>query len=188
MISAAECWQSILIGYAVTASGTCVPTEQDHRERPTKVAQTFFVLDVDTGQPVCFTTGTSARRAATAAEELLKLAADDPRYQTRSNAGLGRFGTLHQPSFWTESRQDTNFELLVPMPAQPSLLAKLRSVAVGEVSAALGRLCDHETGLHSLRTARLGHSTSTSSVKESGRRTIASTRSSQPAMATRLRS
>ena len=47
---------------------------QDNRERPTKTAQTFFVLDVDTGQPVCFTTGTSARTAAAAAEELLKLA------------------------------------------------------------------------------------------------------------------
>jgi hypothetical protein len=45
----------------------------DERERPAKMAQTFFVLDVDTGQPVCFTTGTSARTAAAAAEELLKL-------------------------------------------------------------------------------------------------------------------
>src|SRR5262245_45367803 len=41
---------------------------------PTKVAQTFFVLDVETGQPVCFTTGTAARSAASAAEELLSLA------------------------------------------------------------------------------------------------------------------
>jgi hypothetical protein len=45
----------------------------DERERPAKMAQTFFVLDIDTGQPVCFTTGTSARTAAAAAEELLKL-------------------------------------------------------------------------------------------------------------------
>src|SRR5262249_40405766 len=47
----------------------------DPAERPTKVAPTFFVLDADTGQPVCFTTGTSARTATTAAKELLELAA-----------------------------------------------------------------------------------------------------------------
>jgi hypothetical protein len=36
----------------------------------------FFALDADTHQPVCFTTGTSARTASSAAEELLRLAAD----------------------------------------------------------------------------------------------------------------
>ena len=35
----------------------------DEAARPTKTAQTFFVLDADTHQPVCFTTGTSARTA-----------------------------------------------------------------------------------------------------------------------------
>ncbi len=48
----------------------------DEAVRPTKIAQTFFVLDADTHQPVCFTTGTSARTASHAAEELLWLAAD----------------------------------------------------------------------------------------------------------------
>ncbi len=48
----------------------------DQALRPTKTAQTFFVLDADTHQPVCFTTGTSARTASNAAEELLGLAAD----------------------------------------------------------------------------------------------------------------
>ena len=52
------------------------PHRRDKDTRSTKVAQTFFVLDVDTGQPLCFTTGTSARTAAAAAEELLRLAAD----------------------------------------------------------------------------------------------------------------
>lgn len=48
------------------------PHRHDSRERAIKTAQTFFVLDVDTSQPVSFTTGTSARTAAAA--ELLKLA------------------------------------------------------------------------------------------------------------------
>jgi hypothetical protein len=42
---------------------------QDDAIRPTKVAQTFFVLGVETGQPLGFTTGTAARTAAAAAEE-----------------------------------------------------------------------------------------------------------------------
>jgi hypothetical protein len=40
-----------------------------------KMAQTFFALDPDTHQPVCFTTATAARTATTAAIELLDLAA-----------------------------------------------------------------------------------------------------------------
>jgi hypothetical protein len=103
------------------------PHREDDRERPTKVAQTFFVLDVDTGQPLCFTTGTSARRAATAAEELLKLAAeilDTKPGQTLVLADSEHFTT----ELLDRVKTGTNFELLVPMPAQPSLLAKLRSL------------------------------------------------------------
>jgi Transposase DDE domain len=93
----------------------------------TKVAQTFFVLDVDTGQPVCFTTGTSGRRAATAAEELLNLAAeilDTKPGQTLVLADSEHFTT----ELLNRVKTGTNFELLVPMPAQPSLLAKLKSL------------------------------------------------------------
>ncbi len=42
-------------------------------DQPTKVAQIFFVLDVDTHQPICLTTGTSARTVAKATPELLEL-------------------------------------------------------------------------------------------------------------------
>jgi hypothetical protein len=42
--------------------------------KPTKMAQTFFLLDADTFQPVCFTIGSSSRRATDAAPELLSLA------------------------------------------------------------------------------------------------------------------
>jgi hypothetical protein len=100
---------------------------QDERERPAKVAQTFFVLDVDTGQPVCFTTGTSARRAATAAGELLKLAADildtKPR-QTLVVADSEHFTV----ELLDQVKTGTNFDLLVPMPYQPALRSKLRAL------------------------------------------------------------
>jgi Transposase DDE domain len=103
------------------------PHRQDDRERPTKVAQTFFVLDVDTSQPVCFTTGTSARTAANAAEELLKLAADvldNEPGQTLIVADSEHFTT----ELLDRVKTETNFDLLVPMPDQPALRAKLEAV------------------------------------------------------------
>ena len=100
----------------------------DRKTRPVKVAQTFFILDTDTHQPVCFTTGTAARTATTAAIELLGLAADilspvpgeslvvaDAEHQT---AELFDHVQLHTP-----------FDLLVPMGNQPSLHKQLRAIS-----------------------------------------------------------
>jgi len=50
-----------------------VRRRKDNDSKPAKMAQTFFCLDVDTKQPVCFTTGTSARTVTQATPELLNL-------------------------------------------------------------------------------------------------------------------
>jgi hypothetical protein len=100
------------------------PHRQDQRERPAKVAQTFFVLDADTGQPVCFTTGTSARTAAAAAGELLELAAEV--LGTESGQTLVLADSEHfTVELLDQVKTGTNFDLLVPMPDQPALRAKL---------------------------------------------------------------
>jgi len=100
---------------------------QDAAERPTKVAQTFFLLDVETGQPVCFTTGTSARTAATAAQELLKLAAEI--LGTEPGQALVLADSEHfTAELLDRVKTETNFDLLVPMPDQPSLRAKLSAL------------------------------------------------------------
>jgi hypothetical protein len=98
---------------------------QDDRERPTKTAQTFFALDVQTGQPIGFTTGTSACTAA--AEDLLSLAGDilDPQ--------AGQALVLADSEHFTielleRVKTQTNFDLLVPMPNRRSLRAKLREL------------------------------------------------------------
>ena len=57
-ISGAGCWPSIPIACAASASGTCDRTARTVSNGPAKMAQTFFVLDADTCQPLCFTTGT----------------------------------------------------------------------------------------------------------------------------------
>jgi Transposase DDE domain len=100
---------------------------QDEAARPTKVAQTFFALDADTSQPVCFTIGTSARTATAAAEELLGLAADI------LDTKLGQTLVLVDAEHFTVELLDkvktqTNFDLLVPMPDQPGLRAKLQEL------------------------------------------------------------
>ncbi len=99
----------------------------DQALRPTKTAQTFFVLDADTHQPVCFTTGTSARTASNAAEELLGLAADI--LGTRSQEALVVADAEHfTVELLDNVKSQTNFELLVPMPDQPSRRKNLQDL------------------------------------------------------------
>jgi Transposase DDE domain len=103
---------------------------QDSRERPRKVAQTFFLLDVETHQPICFTMGTSARTAAAAAVELLETAAEilDP----EPGGALVLADAEH---FTTELldrvKTETAFDLLVPMKDRPELRAKLGALPPG---------------------------------------------------------
>jgi hypothetical protein len=97
------------------------------RQRPGKITQTFFVLDVDTGQPICFTTGTSARTAAAAAEELLELASDilDP----KADGALVLADSEHfTVELLEQVKNGTNFDLLVPMHSRASLRAKLAAL------------------------------------------------------------
>ena len=103
------------------------PHRHDKRERPTKTAQTFFALDVDTGQPICFTTGTSARTAAAAAEELLGLAGDilNPQAgQTLVLADSEHFTT----ELLDRVKTETKLDILVPMPNRRILRAKLSAL------------------------------------------------------------
>jgi hypothetical protein len=100
---------------------------EDPRSRALKMAQTFFALDPDTHQPVCFTTATAARTATTAAIELLDLAAQilapEPG-QTLVMADLE-----HQTAeLINHVRLQTPFDLLVPMKNVQSLQKQLRAI------------------------------------------------------------
>lgn len=94
--------------------------QADASRRPMKASPTFFVLDADTHQPVCFTTATSARSVTTASQELLGLAADilDPEPgQTLVVADAEHF----TPKLVDHIHKQTRFDLLVPMGRQKSL-------------------------------------------------------------------
>lgn len=88
---------------------------RDHTgQRPVKVSPTFFVLDSDTHQPVCFTTATSARTVTAASIELLELAAEilDP----EAGHSLVLADAEHFSSKLLDHlQQETKFDLLVPM-------------------------------------------------------------------------
>jgi Transposase DDE domain len=92
---------------------------------PLKMAQTFFALDGDTGQPLAFTTGTAARTVSQATPELLTLAADilGPRpAPTLVLADAEHFTT----DLIERVHQHTGFDLLVPMALRPAFLERLR--------------------------------------------------------------
>jgi hypothetical protein len=99
----------------------------DEKSRPFKVGQTFWALDPDTKQPVCFTTATSARTATHAAVELLGLAGEilAPKPgEILVMADLEHFSA----DLFDHVRRDTPFELLVPMKNQPPLKKQLAAI------------------------------------------------------------
>ena len=100
---------------------------EESSSRPTKVAQTFFVLDTETGQPVCFTSGTAAHTATTAALELLELAShilDPEPGQVLVVADAEHFTVELLDRVQTQ----TNFDLLVPMTERRHLRAQLAAL------------------------------------------------------------
>jgi hypothetical protein len=100
----------------------------DQKSRPYKVAPTFFVLDADTHQPLCFTTATSARTATSAASELLQLAAEILTPQPGAAVVLAD-GEHFSAELFEEVARHTPFDLLVPMPDGRSLQKQLRALA-----------------------------------------------------------
>lgn len=99
----------------------------NHKSKPLKVAQTFFALDPDTHQPVCFTTATSARTATAAAIELLELAAEILTPKPGQTLVMADLEHLTAELFQHVQRQ-TPFDLLVPMKNTRSLQNQLRAI------------------------------------------------------------
>lgn len=99
---------------------------KDEASRPVKTAQTFFLLDVESEQPVAFLTGTSARTVAQVTPELLTLGADilNPTDQPTVLADCEHFSA----ELLDQVRRDQRFNLLVPMPRQRCLVERLRAI------------------------------------------------------------
>jgi hypothetical protein len=92
-----------------------------------KRAQTFWLLDVDTHQPVCFTTATTSQSVVAATPELLLLASEI--LSPEPGASLVLADAEH---FAGELIDDvhlrTRFELLVPIPNRPAFRRKMAAL------------------------------------------------------------
>jgi Transposase DDE domain len=100
---------------------------KDPSAAPRKVFQTFFAIDADTCQPVCFSTGTASRTVAQATPELLDQAA--------AILGPSAGSTLvlaDAEHFTTEVIEDvhrrTGFDLLVPLVLRSKMIERLRAL------------------------------------------------------------
>ncbi len=158
---------------------------QDEAARPTNIAQTFFVLDADTNQPVCFTTGTSSRTATAAAGELRGLRRRHPRHQTGQTLVLADAEHFTVELF-DKVKTQTNFDLLVPMPISPAS-ARNSANCPPRRSSGVRRVSQRRSCLIPPRTARRDHSINTLSGRASGPRSTTTRHSSRPRTATRSR-
>jgi DDE family transposase len=95
--------------------------------RPLKMAQTFFSLDADSKQPVCFTTAVAARPVSQATPELLGLAAEILA-PVPADALAVADGEHFTADLLDRVRGQTPFQLLAPMPKQVSLQKQLRAI------------------------------------------------------------
>lgn len=99
----------------------------DNHRQPAKMAPTFFAIDADTHQPICFTMGTSSRTVTQATPELLQLTARI--LNPQPHATLVVVDAEHfTAELLDQVHGETHFDLLVPMPKQPSLLQQLRAI------------------------------------------------------------
>ena len=99
----------------------------DVKVRAYKVAPTFFALDADTHQPVCFTIATSAQTATRAAIDLLEQAAEilaSPPGKTLVLADVEHLSV----ELFSHVQLHTPFDLLVPMKNERSLQKQLRAI------------------------------------------------------------
>lgn len=95
--------------------------------RPAKMAQTFWILDADTQQPIAFTTATAARSVVTATPELLELAGQilpPGRRPALVLADAEHFAA----DLLADVFQRPDFDLLAPLPSQPAFRKRYRAI------------------------------------------------------------
>ena len=95
--------------------------------RPFKQAQTFWVLDADTYQPVCFTTGTASRHVTAATAELMDLV--EAILQPASGQALVVADSEHfSAELIGDIHRRTGLDFLVPLPSQKTYRAAYRAL------------------------------------------------------------
>jgi hypothetical protein len=101
--------------------------QKNKGSKPTKTAQMFFCLDADTAQPICCTTGTSARTVTQATPEVLELAA-----QILDPCPEGALVAADSEHFSAELidhvHRQTPFDIITPIPNQRHVQQRLQAI------------------------------------------------------------
>jgi len=105
--------------------------KKDSGSKARKLAQTFFCLDADTKQPICFTTGTPARSVTKATPELLRLTEKiiDIRAREKENRTLILADNEHYTAElmdWIYS--ESPFDMLVPMKQEKLIQKQVKTI------------------------------------------------------------
>ena len=96
-------------------------------KRPAKMAQTFWIFDANTQQPIAFTTATAARSVVSATPELLDLAGQI--LAPRRQRAMVLADTEHfAAALLADVQRRRDFDLLVPLPSQPAFRAQYRAI------------------------------------------------------------
>ena len=104
-----------------------VRRQKDKDSPPAKMAQTFFSLDAETKQPICFTTASSARTVTQATPELLTLTGSILKPNGHNPLVLADNEHYTRELFdWVASLSP--FDLLVPMPYNQSVLRSIHQL------------------------------------------------------------
>ena len=95
-------------------------------EKPTKMGQTFFLLDCQTGQPLCFTLASSAPSVVQATPELLRLGAEilSARPHATSKPLVLADKEHYSQELFHAVGQQGRFDLLCALPAYPECLKR----------------------------------------------------------------
>ncbi len=108
-----------------------VRRKKDKNEKPCKMAQTFFCLDTETEQPVCFTTATSSKSVTQATPELLTISSEI------INTGVEKPLVMADNEHYTTKLVDwvySNqvFDILLPMPYTKTVKKTIQAVPDAE--------------------------------------------------------
>jgi hypothetical protein len=102
--------------------------QKDKESKPSKMAQTFFCLDAETKQPLCFTTASSARTVTQATPQLLKMMAEILKLNGKAPLVMADNEHYTVELFdWVYSKSP--FDMLVPMPYSLSVQKAFGKVA-----------------------------------------------------------
>jgi len=88
---------------------------KERGSKPTKMAQTFFCLDGDSRQPVCFTTATSAQTISQVTPKLLRMATGIL-LPLPTNTLVAADAEHFTTELFDHVRAETSFDLIVPLP------------------------------------------------------------------------